>query len=232
MPRPKGSRNPERERSPNVRAVVEVLDAMTPAELLVARHAVTDRVAQHSEYEQNVALRSYRLEVRVLAAIEEADYEKRLSTGAPLRTVDDYREYKAPDAPGVSTIYRLYDSWEEACRAAGIADDRVPQAELVRKDGRAASRGRPWSDSDIIEVLALVLERNLGFEPSWDAYELMRQGRPEWPGMVTITDKRKAGKKSKDEWFDLARQWILDAGPDRFPLSHARIARRAGTGRG
>ena len=101
MPRPKGSRNPERERSPNVRAVVEVLDAMTLAELLVARHAVTDRVAQHSEYEQNVALRSYRLEVRVLAAIEEADYEKRLSTGAPLRTVDDYREYKAPDAPGV-----------------------------------------------------------------------------------------------------------------------------------
>lgn len=231
----KGIRYPDRIKTPGLRQAIDLLDQMSLEEQVVLRHAVTDRIARHAHYHESAELRDLGRRLKLMAAIETADFAKRQATGSGIVTIAEYQEWAADDAPGRSAIYRVFGSWAEARDEAGIAEKRVAQAELVRRDGRAAGREHPWTEPEFIRILARVLEEFRGYEPSERAYGLLRGDRPDWPSWQTFSGGQAGFGKNKDEWFDLAKRFILDRGPDAYPDAYRRLsmlARRAADGSG
>ncbi len=201
-------------------------------ELLAVRHLVSSRIAAHSDYADNGPLHHLGRRTRMMAAIEEADFAKRLASGSGIETVADYREWKADDAPSMATLIRTFGGWRQAKKAAGILADREPQTDLVRRDGRAASRKHGWTEQEITLVMAQALELNYGRRLTVDAYEQMRGDRPDWPSHTSITDPKQQRSKSQGEWFDLAKALILNAGPYCYPHAYRRLSAQRGPGRG
>ncbi len=207
---------------------MDLLDRMSLDELVVVRHGASDRVARHADYHESPDVRDMMRELKLISAIETADFRKRQATGSGVKTIAEYEQWKADDAPGRSAIYRVFGTWARARDAAGITEKRVAQADLVRRDGRAASRKHPWTKEEFIRILARVLEEFRGFQPSERAYGLLRSDRRDWPSYQTFSRGPKGFGKSKDEWMDLAKQFILECGPEAYPVAYERLSMLAG----
>jgi hypothetical protein len=229
--RRKGIRAPERLRTPALDRAVDLLGSLGFEELIVLRHVVSDRIGRASDYLDSTELCDLQRELVVIQAIEHADYAKRQATGEGLVTVADYDAYKPETAPSRATIFRVLGKWQHAKDKAGISGKRIAQAELVRRDGRAASRTQPWTEPEIIRVLAYVMELFGGVEPTERMYGYLRADRLDWPGWGTFAGRSGPFGRDKDDWFDLVKAFVLEHGASDYPRTFARLSRLREVGR-
>lgn len=199
------------------------------------------RIAALHAFEGDPAIANARMGDTIRVALLRADLRCFDREKKHLGPVEDYRRWKKPGDPSVTTIYRRFKTWKRAKAAAGIGLTHTAAATALRSDGtRRTPPGFKWSLDDRVRAVATWREHGCfgGLRLSSEDYVDFQQHRwqgvlPDYQrvtGRVNYTENGKERTRREYSWAEMNRmaEDLALAEPDEFPRFAAFVRQQRG----